>query len=90
MVTRAPSPPKMCPISAAITPPPMTISDSGTSSMRMIVSDVWKSTSDSPSIAGTTGRVPLATTIVSAVIVSAADPDPTSITFRPTNRAAPV
>ena len=68
MLTAEPKAAKTCPISAAMNPPPMTAIDRGTSAMRMIVSDVWKSTPSSPGIAGMAGRDPEATTICSPVM----------------------
>jgi hypothetical protein len=60
--------------------------DRGSSSIRMIVSEVWNGTSASPGMSGTTGRDPTATTNASAPIRSPS----TSISLGATNRAAEV
>lgn len=67
-------------------PPPMTAMDAGRSSIRMMVSEVWKGTVSSPGMSGTTGRDPTATMNVSAVIRSA----PTCSTRGATNRPSSV
>ena len=56
-------------------------------SMRITVSDVWKGTPDSATTGGTVGRLPAATTIRSAVIVTSG---PSTCSSRgPVNRAWP-
>ena len=70
--------------SAAMNPPPKTITDRGSSSSRMIVSDVWtRGPSSSPAIAGTVARLPAAMTQRSAVTTV---PVPVSSRLCPTNR----
>ena len=72
--------------SAATYPPPRISSRSGSSSILMTVSLVWNGTSSRPSISGTIGREPAATTIWSAVIVS---PVPVSRVCASRKRACP-
>ncbi len=84
-VTRSPNPAKTCPISAAMKPPPMMPSRRGRASNRMIESDVWNRTVDSPGIGGIVGREPAATTILSAVMVRPS----TSNVFSAVKRAVP-
>ena len=69
-VTCTPNEAKTCAISAAMKPPPMIASRSGSASMRMTVSEVWNGTPDSVTTSGTTGWAPAATTTWSAVSVS--------------------
>ena len=59
-VTSDPSAEKTWPISAAMNPPPMMPSRSGSSASRMIESDVWNPVSTRPSIGGIVGREPAA------------------------------
>ena len=57
-VTRTPKRDSACAISAPIAPPPMTISEPGTDSMRTMSRLVQYGVSASPSIGGAAGAVP--------------------------------
>ncbi len=85
--TLAPNAENTCANSAAMYPLPTITSRSGTSSMRMIVSDVWCGTSRSGS--GIHGRPPVAITMRSAVNSACPPGISTVICFGPVNRAWP-
>jgi hypothetical protein len=89
--TREPKAENTCANSAAMYPPPTITTCSGSSSIRITVSEVSYGTPASAIAGGTVGRLPAAMTIRSAVTVSLPVPSVRCTTswLEPVNRAWP-